>query len=58
MFSEAKKVCAALITRQLQQPFLIFIFLLVKERWVLTDVMHLGPLGWYRIDSALAAYFP
>lgn len=25
---------------------------------VLTDVMHLGPLGWYRIDSALAAYFP
>lgn len=25
---------------------------------VLTDVMHLGPLGWYRIDSAMAAYFP
>ncbi|MBP7515936.1 MAG: hypothetical protein KA791_15420 [Flavobacteriales bacterium] len=25
---------------------------------VLTDVMHLGPLGWYRIDRALAAYFP
>jgi D-alanine transfer protein len=24
----------------------------------LTDVMHLGPLGWYRIDSAMAAYFP
>lgn len=25
---------------------------------ILTDVMHLGPLGWYRIDSAMAAYFP
>lgn len=24
----------------------------------LTDVMHLGPLGWYRIDSAMATYFP
>jgi D-alanine transfer protein len=24
----------------------------------LTDVMHLGPLGWYRIDSAMAAHFP
>ena len=24
---------------------------------VLTDVMHLGPLGWYRIDSALMAKF-
>ena len=24
----------------------------------LTDVMHLGPLGWYRVDSAIAAYFP
>ena len=24
----------------------------------LTDVMHLGPLGWYRVDSAMAAYFP
>lgn len=24
----------------------------------LTDVMHLGPLGWYRVDSALATFFP
>ncbi len=24
----------------------------------LTDVMHLGPLGWYRVDSAMASYFP
>lgn len=24
----------------------------------LTDVMHLGPLGWYRVDSAMATYFP
>lgn len=24
----------------------------------LTDIMHLGPLGWYRIDSAMAGYFP
>ncbi|MBS1567859.1 MAG: hypothetical protein JST45_00310 [Bacteroidetes bacterium] len=23
----------------------------------LTDVMHLGPLGWYRVDSALYSYF-
>lgn len=23
----------------------------------LTDVMHLGPLGWYRVDSAMNAYF-
>ncbi|MFN8351238.1 MAG: D-alanyl-lipoteichoic acid biosynthesis protein DltD [Flavobacteriales bacterium] len=23
----------------------------------LTDVMHLGPLGWYRVDSALNAYY-
>lgn len=23
----------------------------------LTDVMHLGPLGWYRVDSAMAACF-
>lgn len=23
----------------------------------LTDVMHLGPLGWYRVDSAMATYF-
>jgi poly-D-alanine transfer protein DltD len=23
----------------------------------LTDIMHLGPLGWYRVDSALQAYF-
>lgn len=28
------------------------------EPGTLTDVMHLGPLGWYRVDSALAAYFP
>ena len=24
---------------------------------VLTDVMHLGPLGWYRVDSAMIAHF-
>ncbi len=23
----------------------------------LTDVMHLGPLGWYRVDSAMNAFF-
>ncbi|MEO8068512.1 MAG: D-alanyl-lipoteichoic acid biosynthesis protein DltD [Flavobacteriales bacterium] len=23
----------------------------------LTDVMHLGPLGWYRVDSAITAHF-
>ncbi|MCC6839692.1 MAG: hypothetical protein IT230_05995, partial [Flavobacteriales bacterium] len=23
----------------------------------LTDVMHLGPLGWYRVDSALYSCF-
>jgi D-alanine transfer protein len=23
----------------------------------LTDVQHLGPLGWYRVDSALTTYF-
>ena len=28
------------------------------EPGILTDVMHLGPLGWYRVDSALATYFP
>ena len=28
------------------------------EPGTLTDVMHLGPLGWYKVDSALAAYYP
>ena len=28
------------------------------EPGILTDVMHLGPVGWYHIDSTLAAYFP
>lgn len=27
------------------------------EPGTLTDVMHLGPLGWYHVDSALAAHF-
>lgn len=25
---------------------------------ILTDVMHLGPLGWARVDSAITTYFP
>lgn len=28
------------------------------EPGTLTDVMHLGPLGWSRIDSAITAFFP
>ena len=27
------------------------------EPGVLTDVMHLGPLGWYRVDSMILAHF-
>jgi D-alanine transfer protein len=27
------------------------------EPGVLTDVMHLGALGWYKVDSALMAHF-